>query len=90
MIMCLVFHFLSTVAVVGAYWHELTLGGHDFAFQAKWVAWTGLAVDIVVNVVRTVAGSVLTFKFEFNSLVAYLLLVLGAFGALHVSLYEVL
>ncbi len=90
MIVCSILHLLSTIAVVGAYWHELTLGSHDFVFQAKWVAWTGLAVDIVVNVVSTVTGSVLVFHYEFKSLVAFSLLVLGAFGALHVSVFEVI
>ena len=88
MICCIVLHLLSTAAIVGAYQHELRWGSHDFVFQAKWMARTGLIVDILANLVNTYVGSILTFEYDFTSLVAYILLVVGAFGALHVSLYE--
>ncbi len=52
------------------------------------MAWIGLAVDMAANLVMTGAGSILIYRYEFTSLVAYILLVVGAFGSLHVSFYE--
>ena len=52
------------------------------------MAWVGLALDIVANLVSTVAGSILMFQQDFTSMTAYIFLILGAFAAFNVSLYE--